>query len=189
MLNKILRLISIFLLSYPDLSAQNNNDQGLPQKDTIIIMNKQVAKRLLDEYGNMNDLNEDIISDLGKEAIITDRPHVAETPFLVPKSYLQWESGFQFQKSHASATKVTALTYNNLLIRIGFSRRVEGRIMMNYLGTNVKINGSDSVFNSTGFSGLSLGSKVFLVRKKGLIPLAFIKRSKYQQNIVDIFFE
>ncbi|HXA01129.1 MAG TPA: hypothetical protein VNW99_04020, partial [Cytophagaceae bacterium] len=137
-------------------------------------MNKQMAKRMLEEYENIKELDEDIISDFSKEGIITDRPHIAETPFLVPKNYLQWESGFQFQKSHTADAKATDFTYNNLLVRIGFSRRVEGRIVMNYLGTNVKANKKDSVINSTGFSGISLGSKVFLFKAKGIRPTGTI---------------
>jgi hypothetical protein len=174
MLNKILWLLSIFLLSFPDLSGQENKDQGLPSNDTAIIIDKQVARKILEEYENIKDLKEDIISDLSKEAIITDRPHVAETPFLVPKSYLQWESGFQFQKSHAVDTKKTDFIYNNMLVRIGFSRRVEGRVSINYLGTNVRNNKKDSVMKSTGFSGISLGSKVFLFKEKRLRPTGTI---------------
>jgi hypothetical protein len=173
MLNKITKLIFSLCLSL-DVLSLSAQDKKLSVNDTAIILDKSAAKKILEEYKNSKDLHEDLGSDLSKEGIITDRPHVAETPFLVPKSYLQWESGFQFQKSHTANSKATDFTYTNLLIRIGFSRRVEGRIMMNYLGSSIKINQKDSVMKSTGFSGISLGSKVFLFNSKGLRPTGTI---------------
>jgi len=139
-------------------------------EDTTIVIDKRIAKRIMEEYPNLNELDGDMVYDYSKDGIITDRPHVAETPILVPKNYLQWESGFQFQKGHTALVKTTDIVYNNLLVRFGFSRRVEGRIAINYLGTNVHPKESDSVFKSHGFSGISLGSKVYLFKEKGLRP-------------------
>jgi hypothetical protein len=156
--------VLIGILTLTNLFAQYNTE------DTTIVIDKRIAKRILEEYKDVNELDNDMVSDYSKEGIITDRPHVAETPFLIPKNYLQWESGFQFQKSHTSESKTTDIIYNNLLLRLGFSRRVEGRISINYQGTNVHPRANDSTFKSTGFSGLILGSKVFLFKEKGWRP-------------------
>lgn len=139
--------------------------------DTTIVVSKELARKILEEYSNVNEVKNDLVPDYSKMWMITDRPHIAESPFLVPKGMLQWESGFQFEHTNSGMYKTKEYTYNTTLVRLGLSRRFEARFETDYLGTRVNTSENDSLVKSTnGFSGLKLGSKVFLFDYKGWRP-------------------
>ncbi|MBY0427111.1 MAG: transporter, partial [Cytophagales bacterium] len=115
----------------------------------------------------------DAVPDMEEEGIITDRPHVAETPHLVPKGYVQIETGFQLQKSKTDLTKTTDITYNTTLVRYGISKRFELRMEMEYLGTKTQLNSTNETTQDVqGLSGLYLGSKIYITQQKGVLPEA-----------------
>ncbi|HWZ21947.1 MAG TPA: transporter [Cytophagaceae bacterium] len=162
-------LIILLLSFYMHVSAQNESITA--ETDTIIVVNKELARRIVEDYGYSEQLKNDLIPDYSKEWMVTDRPHVAETPILTPKSVLQIETGFQFQKSKTTSYKTNDLTYNTMLLRLGLSRRVEARFQLDYLGSKTQKRSNDSlVSNENGFSGLSVGSKVFLFNERGIVP-------------------
>jgi hypothetical protein len=144
-------------------------DEG--REDTTIVLDKATARKILEEYKKSNELIQDLVPDYANEWLTTDRPHVAETPILVPKGYLQYETGFQMQKSRTEIEKSKEITYNTTLVRIGLSRRVEARIQTDFLGTTTYNRSNDSLVRKiSGFTGLSLGSKVFLFNARGIRP-------------------
>ncbi|MBC7451197.1 MAG: transporter [Cytophagales bacterium] len=169
MKNAILLLpLAFFILLSVNAFSQNTTHSDA---DTLILMNKEIARKLLKEYENTKELKNDLVPDYSKDWMVTDRPHVAESPTLVPKSFAQLETGFLYQKTKTNVTNTTDITYNTSLIRIGLSRRFEARIEMSYEVTKTFNISNDSVTtNTNGLSGLNLGSKVFLFDGHGIIP-------------------
>jgi hypothetical protein len=148
-----------------------NSNHSFAQKDTTIILDKKSVKEFLEFQKYAADSKHDLVPDFSEEWIITDRPHVAETPHLVPKGYFQWETGFQFQQSRTDLIKTKDITYNTTLIRLGLSRRIEARLEMDYFGTKSNRRSDDSLLQKVnGLSGLTVASKVFLFQQNGLIP-------------------
>lgn len=143
------------------------------QSDTTLILDKKKAAEFQEFLRYKEDAELDLAPDLEEEWIITDRPHVAESPHLVPKGYLQWETGFQLQQGTTSNNRERDFTYNTTLVRLGISRRFEARLEMEYLGIQAKRRSDDSLLqNVKGLSGLNLGSKIFLSQQKGILPEA-----------------
>lgn len=139
--------------------------------DTTIVLDKELAKKLLEAYSKTSEIEPDLVPDNTKEWMVTDRPHVAETPFMVPRGYFQWETGFQIQKSKTDFNKTRDITYNTTLVRLGLSRRFEARFELTYGATKIYKRSNDSITsNINGLSGLTIGSKVFLFNEKGILP-------------------
>jgi len=156
---------TLLLLTASSAIAQNT--------DTTIVLNKEQIKEYQEFLKYKEEASHDLVPDFGEEWMITDRPHVAETPHLVPKGYFQWETGFQFQQSKTSDTRIKDVTYNTTLVRLGISRRFEGRVELEYLGTQSKRRTVDSLLqNVKGLSGINLASKIFICQQKGIIPEA-----------------
>jgi hypothetical protein len=163
---KTAKIISLLLFSYSYSFAQ-----VLSEKDTSIVMEKELARKIIEEYEKQDQLKNDLVPDYSKEWMVTDRPHIAETPFLVPKSYVQIETGFQWQKSRPAYSVTNDITYNTTLVRLGLSRRVEARLEMEYAGYRTLKKSNDSLIaKANGLSGLNVGSKVFLFNGHGIVP-------------------
>ncbi|WP_018342852.1 transporter [Cytophaga aurantiaca] len=146
-------------------------DGARSEGDTTITVSKETARKILEEYPTAEEVKNDLIPDYFKRWMVTDRPHIAETPILVGKGTLQWETGFQVSNTNTSLGKTKDITYNTMLVRLGLSRRVEARFEMSYLGTKTTKTANDSLkVNTSGFSGLNVASKVFLFDEKGLRP-------------------
>src|SRR6478609_9029234 len=145
--------------------------QTTPASDTLIRMDKQTAREF-EEFRRYTEENKgDLVPDFSEEWMITDRPHIAETPHLTANGYLQWEMGAQYQNTKSNGYSNDEYTYNTTLFRMGFSRRIEGRLQLDYMGTRTVQMSNDSVVQkANGFAGLSIGSKVFLFQQKGLRP-------------------
>jgi hypothetical protein len=152
------------------VSAQTN-PQEINEQDTIIVINKELARRLAAEYPDSKEIKNDLVPDYSKKWMVTDRPHIAESPILVAKGVLQWESGFQISRTNNSFARIKDITYNTTLVRLGLSRRFEARFEMAYQGSRSLKNTNDSsVVCTNGFSGLNVASKVFLFDEKGFRP-------------------
>ncbi len=141
--------------------------------DTILILKKDQVKLFKEFVKYQEEAEFDLVPDFAEEGIITDRPHIAETPHLVPKGYFQWESGFQYQQTKSLLNRTREITYNTTLVRIGISRRFEGRVELDYLGTQTKRRSNDSLIqNENGLSGINLASKIFICKQNGFRPEA-----------------
>ena len=100
------------------------------------------------------------------QKIETDRPDQTEASSLVPKKFLQVETGTYFESLDA----IDAVTYNTTLIRYGLLENLELRL--GFDNAEVKLN-SNTV--ASGFSPLLLGVKIGVTEEKGVLPeIAFI---------------
>ena len=130
-------------------------------------MNKQkfiTSICLLMSIFYINAQEEDKKKDYG--TISTDRPDQTEASNLVPKKFLQVETGAFFE----SLNNVDATTYNTTLLRYGLLGNLELRV--GFDNTETKIN-SNTI--GSGFSPLLLGVKIGISEEKGLLPeIAFI---------------
>ncbi len=98
--------------------------------------------------------------------ISTDRPDQTEASNLVPKKFLQVETGAFFE----SLNDVEATTYNTTLLRYGLLDNLELRL--GFDNTEIKFN-SNTI--ASGFSPLLLGVKIGVTEEKGALPeIAFI---------------
>ena len=95
----------------------------------------------------------------------TDRPDQTECPFIVPKGWVQFEAGFNFEKAGPGAH---TFVYPTLLSKYGVSKRLELRLITNLLSNNEFT--STHYETTTGIEPVQLGFKVALVEEKGLIP-------------------
>ena len=165
-----LLVLLIFMAHSAEIFAQHPTESA-NEGDTTIVVSKELARKLAKEYSNVNEVKNDLVPDYSKTWMVTDRPHIAETPIMVAKGYLQWETGFQVSHTNTSLSHTKDITYNTMLVRLGMSRRVEARLEMSYFGTKTTKTANDSLkINTSGLSGLNVGSKVFLFDEKGLRP-------------------
>jgi len=98
--------------------------------------------------------------------ISTDRPDQTEASSVVPKKFLQIETGAFFESLGA----IDAITYNTTLLRYGLLDNMELRLGFDH--TEVKLN-TNTI--ASGFSPLLLGVKIAVSEEKGWLPeIAFI---------------
>lgn len=159
-----------FMISASGVFAQHPATPA-GEGDTTITVSKETARKMLEEYSDTEEIQEDLVPDYAQKWMVTDRPHIAESPIMVPKGFVQWESGFQITRTNSADVRNKDLTYNTTLLRLGLSRRVEMRFEMAYEGTKTNKISTDSIIkNSHGFSGLNIAAKTFLFEEKGLRP-------------------
>ena len=106
------------------------------------------------------------VSLYAQEQIDTDRPDQTESAFLVPKKWLQFEAGFNFQKNNSNENEFLTPT---LLSKYGLSKRLELRLI-----TSLKTNSSSTIpygkSNETGLDVVELGAKISLTEEKKFLP-------------------
>lgn len=100
------------------------------------------------------------------QPIDTDRPDQTESAFLVPKKWLQFEAGFNFQKSDHREKEYLTPT---LLSKYGASKAVELRLITT-LKTRSHIEIPFGTINETGLDVVEIGSKISLWEEKSLLP-------------------
>ena len=101
-----------------------------------------------------------------QETIQTDRPDQTESTSITPKSNLQLESGFFYEKTD---TELRNISYPTLLIKYGVNKNLELRA-----GTDFN---SETVYQerNSGISPITLGFKAKLMEERKLMPsLAFL---------------
>lgn len=101
-----------------------------------------------------------------QDPLDTDRPDQTESAFLVPKKWLQFEAGFNFQKNNARENEFLTPT---LLSKYGLSKRVELRLITS-LKTNSSLIIPYTIINETGLDVAQIGAKFFLLEEQKLIP-------------------
>ncbi|MEQ9403762.1 MAG: transporter [Cyclobacteriaceae bacterium] len=97
----------------------------------------------------------------GSESIVTDRPTQSASAFVLPQGDLLLEAGVSSEKVTAGIRNSTFL---NALLRWGLTDGIELRLTQNYLGS--KVLGE----RNSGFSPLTLGTKVHLMQEDGWKP-------------------
>ena len=103
--------------------------------------------------------------------IVTDRPDQTESPRLVPKGYIQIETGGFYQEDENDTDfKTTSLGYNTTLLRYGLLDNLELRLGWDNTETKFKANGQEFENTLNGFSTLLLGVKVGITEEKGWLP-------------------
>ncbi|APD07242.1 hypothetical protein UJ101_01731 [Flavobacteriaceae bacterium UJ101] len=105
----------------------------------------------------------------GYGTIITDRPDQTESPSIVPKGFLQVETGAFYTENEEEGVKNEIMTYNTTLLRYGISKNMELRLGLNYDEDKTKFNGRE-IAKSSGFSPLYAGFKIHVVEEKGIVP-------------------
>ncbi|NCA86057.1 MAG: transporter [Clostridia bacterium] len=107
--------------------------------------------------------------------LVTDRPEQTESAAIVPKHFLQIETGFILESEKNEISRIKSFAYNNTLLRYGLWDNFELRLGAAFLGDNVWKNNSDFSQNTAGFSPLYTGFKVKVAEEKGLRPdIAFL---------------
>ncbi len=103
-------------------------------------------------------------------ALITDRPDATESPTVVPKGYLQIETGAFYEDSGEDAFKQKTTTFNTTLLRYGLLDNLELRIGWDFAEVKTEINGTELDDVASGLSPLLLGAKIGVAKEKGWLP-------------------
>lgn len=94
--------------------------------------------------------------------IILDRPDLTESPFVVPKGYLQFENGFMYEFNENDKT----LSSPTLLMKYGVNSNFELRLITTYETTLTNSN----INLKSGIKPIWVGFKACLFEEKGIIP-------------------
>lgn len=107
--------------------------------------------------------------------LVTDRPDQTESAAIVPRRFLQIETGFIIENDENEISRNTSFAYNSTLLRYGLWDNFELRLGAAFLGNNISKKSTDYSQNIAGFSPLHVGFKVKVVDEKGLRPdIAFL---------------
>lgn len=97
---------------------------------------------------------------------ITDRPDKTEAPSLVPKGFLQIESGFYYEETERDNVQEKITGYNTTLLRYGLLGNLELRMRADLK----RIQPEDDREGGTGLSPLALGAKIGIANGGGILP-------------------
>ena len=111
---------------------------------------------------------DDKVKDNG--SLITDRPDQIESPSVVPKRFLQVETGAYFEKVKNNNIENVSKTFNTTLLRYGLLENLELRLGVDFVEQSQTINGAKLANVASGFSPLLLGVKVRIMEEKGVLP-------------------
>lgn len=98
------------------------------------------------------------------EKIDTDRPDQTESPFTVPKKFIQTEIGFVAEKADVYFSNFSIPT---MLTKYGLTKKTELRLITELSGSNSKLYTLNEVKITTP---LQIGFKTALWEEKGLLP-------------------
>jgi hypothetical protein len=108
-------------------------------------------------------------------ALITDRPDQTESSAVVPRRFLQIETGFVLANDNDSQAKRKLFAYNTTLLRYGLLTNLELRLGLEYLGEKTELKNTDSTNIVTGLSPAYVGFKVKITDEDGWKPeIAFL---------------
>ena len=95
-------------------------------------------------------------------SIQLDRPDQTECPFIVPKGYIQFESGFGFEKENATTRH---MTYPTVLWKYGINEMLECRLITEFIAVHTRSQ------IQQGVTPITVGFKANLLKEKGLVPM------------------
>ena len=101
--------------------------------------------------------------------LASDRPDRTESSLVLPKGFIQMESGWNLSRSSTDPCTATVHQFPDTLVRIGFLKRAEGRIAWTG-GTWQTTAGANGGLRSSGIGDLEVGTKLFLRGQKGWLP-------------------
>lgn len=102
--------------------------------------------------------------------MITDRPDATESPNVVPKGFLQLETGGFYESFEENSSKTETIGYNTSLFRYGILSNFELRVGFNFEETRFSLNGVENDNVASGFSPLLFGFKAHISEEKGWMP-------------------
>jgi hypothetical protein len=94
--------------------------------------------------------------------IQTDRPSQSESPYTVPKYYIQLENGF-LKETRSSNSSI--IYYPSTLWKYGINERFEIRMITELVSDKVDDN------TTSGLKPITIGMKVNLFESKGILPM------------------
>jgi len=107
--------------------------------------------------------------------ISTDRPDQTEASNLVPRGFLQIETGAFYESLEVNGFKSKATTYNTTLLRYGLLDNLELRVGFDFTEVRGELGGVKLNNRLSGFSPLLLGVKIGIAEENGAFPeIAFI---------------
>lgn len=101
------------------------------------------------------------------EKIDTDRPDQTESPYTVPKKWIQFEAGFNRQQTNAKEKEYLLPT---LLSKYGITNKIECRLITTGLLTTEKNPGTAKTENIFGLEPVEIGTKISLWEERKWIP-------------------
>jgi hypothetical protein len=110
----------------------------------------------------------------GLPPIQLDRPDQTECSFIVPKGYIQVESGLAFEKENALLKNYT---YPSLLWKYGINDMLECRLITEHIATHSKTQ------ILRGIAPITVGFKANLLKEMGLLPMVSFIGHLTTQNI------
>ena len=103
-------------------------------------------------------------------ALITDRPDATEAASVVPKGYLQIETGGFYTTSEENGWEEEVFGYNTTLLRYGVLSRLELRLGWNFEEVRTTVNGVELPDVQSGLSPLLAGVKIAVIEEQGPLP-------------------
>ncbi len=104
------------------------------------------------------------------DELTTDRPDQTESSSVVPKGFLQVETGAFFETIKVDGLKEDSKTFNTTLLRYGLLDNLELRLGIEFMEQSKVIRGKKLADVASGFSPLLLGAKVSITEEKGFLP-------------------
>lgn len=104
------------------------------------------------------------------EALVTDRPDQTESPSVVPKGYIQIETGGFYEDTGEKALQQKTTTFNTTLLRYGLLNNLEIRVGWDFSEVRTEINGMKLDNIESGLSPLLIGTKLGVAKEKGVFP-------------------
>jgi len=112
--------------------------------------------------------------------IITDRPDQTESSALMPKRFLQVETGALYETLELNNIKSKTTTFNTTLLRYGLLDNLELRVGFSNSEVKQEFNGNNLSGVASGFSPLSIGVKIGVAEEKGFLPeIAFLSHINF----------
>lgn len=102
--------------------------------------------------------------------LITDRPDQTESSAVLPKGFLQVETGAFFETVKADGIETESKTFNTTLLRYGLLENLELRLGFDFMEQTRSIYGKKLADVSSGFSPLLFGAKVSITEENGILP-------------------
>ena len=125
------------------------------------------------------------------EKIDTDRPDQTESPYIVPRKWMQFEMGFLRERDKLSGGyRSTYFEYPTLLTKYGLGKRVELRLITGLASSSEEA--ANGTFTVSGLHNVQLGGKVNIAREKKMMPMIsliahydFARLRKWYRDSVD----
>ena len=101
-------------------------------------------------------------------SIVPERPDQTNAPDLVPRGYLQLETGFVREQDKVGNVTTVNYLFNTSLFRYGLSDNFELRLQIDYAGQNIEYPARSTLIH--GFNPVTVGSKIFICEQERYVP-------------------